>query len=471
MIVNSTPIYGYDFTNYNSGTGIWQSGLIPAPLPNGNVRCGTLTTTGGILPGGYSPTALYFLFFVSGVGGGFGLANSYANALAKIPVIFTTGGTGTIVFRESGGYYNLQAKVPECCDEPYFNQQFPSFDYPDNENFFPDKVPSSVTITPSLVRSSGALYSSNAGFRGWRESEVIAAIALMNAPVTLYLTTADNYDNSKSPSCQFNQVITTADFYVTYNFVISNTVFGLTISVWLRSRNIYFYIQFGGTIPSVSFTLVFTSYFDESLQLVDSVSNPVISFGAPLTSMVLPSTLTLTKKPATYLHTLPDVIASNAPYPTRGWTTNDYTSELPNSITLTKVAGYNNYEGEFTTAVNVKNYVRLKLVGSGARGWKYADYEMFSSYLGSSSKYLPSTDFNFSGYTTPVDWAPHNEPTEVIRHPDFYGYTNLYLQEVSLFRMEGIPLLTSSGYVVSKCKGFANYYLENPGYSPTPPPS
>jgi hypothetical protein len=128
MIVNSTPIYGYDFTNYNSGTGIWQSGLIPAPLPNGNVRCGTLTTTGGILPGGYSPTALYFLFFVSGVGGGFGLANSYANALAKIPVIFTTGGTGTIVFRESGGYYNLQAKVPECCDEPYFNQQFPSFD-------------------------------------------------------------------------------------------------------------------------------------------------------------------------------------------------------------------------------------------------------------------------------------------------------------------------------------------------------
>jgi hypothetical protein len=96
---------------------------------------------------------------------------------------------------------------------------------------------------------------------------------------------------------------------------------------------------------------------------------------------------------------------------------------------------------------------------------------MFSSYLGSSSKYLPSTDFNFSGYTTPVDWAPHNEPTEVIRHPDFYGYTNLYLQEVSLFRMEGIPLLTSSGYVVSKCKGIANYYLENPGYSPTPPPS
>lgn len=462
MIVNTIASYNVNASSYNATTGIWQFGYNDQPLGVG-IWCGTFSNFGAVLPIGYSLTAVYFLFFYSGAGGGFGLANSYANALAEVPVIFATGGRGSLVFKKQGGNYTLQARVPECCDEPYFNQQFPSFAYPDNENFFPDKVPSSITVTPSLVRNSNPLYGSNANFRGWRESEVLAAIDLMNAPVTLYLTTAHNYDNSTSPHCQFNQVITTEDFYVAYNFAISNTGFGLYISVWLRSRNIHFYIQFGGTIPSVSFTLVFTSYFDESLQLVDSVSDPVISFTAPLTSMVLPATLTLTKKPATYLHTLPDVITSNSTYPVRGWTTNDYTNELPNSITLTKVAGYNNYEGEFTTAVNVKNYVRLKLVGSGARGWKYADYEMFLSYLGSSSKYLPATDFNFGGYTTPVDWAPHNEPTAVTRYPDVYGYTNLYLQEVSLFRMEGIPLLTSSGYVVSKCKGFANYYLENPG--------
>lgn len=48
------------------------------------------------------------------------------------------------------------------------------------------------------------------------------------------------------------------------------------------------------------------------------------------------------------------------------WRVNNYTDELPSSITLTKVAGYNNYESEeFTTAVNVKNYIRLKLVEKG----------------------------------------------------------------------------------------------------------
>lgn len=44
------------------------------------------------------------------------------------------------------------------------------------------------------------------------------------------------------------------------------------------------------------------------------------------------------------------------------WTVNNYTDELPSTITLNKVAGYNNYEAEFTTAVNVRNYIRLKLV-------------------------------------------------------------------------------------------------------------
>lgn len=47
------------------------------------------------------------------------------------------------------------------------------------------------------------------------------------------------------------------------------------------------------------------------------------------------------------------------------WTVNNYTDELPSTITLNKVAGYNNYEAEFTTAVNVRNYIRLKLTALG----------------------------------------------------------------------------------------------------------
>ena len=458
MIVNTIANYGLNAASYNAATGIW---LLTTPLPVG-IYCGALATTGGVLPTGYSLTTLYFLFFKTGAGGSVGLANSYANALAEVPVIFTTGGTGSLVFKKQGGNYTLQARVPECCDEPYFDQQYPSFAYSDDDNFFSDVVPSSITITPNLVRNSNPFYSSGLAFRSWYEGEAIAAIALLNNTTILYLAGAGNSETTPSPSCQFYQTVTTADFYITYDFGFSQGGFRLDIYVILRRNFEDFLIRYIGPYDGLSGGFVPASYYDTTQYLVDSVEDPAIAFSsAPLTGMVLPATLTLTKKPATYLHTLPDVITYNSPYPTRGWTTNDYTSELPNSITLNKVAGYNNYEGEFTTAVNVKNYIRLKLVGS-THGHKYADYGMFSSYAGNASKYLPATDFSFSGYSDGGTWSAYNEPTGVTRNAAAYGYTNLYLQEVSLFRMEGIPLLTSSGYVVSKCKGFANYYLENP---------
>lgn len=472
MIVNTIASYNVNAASYNTGTGIWQFSYNPTPLTAG-IYCGTFSNVGAVLPTGYSLTAVYFLFFYSGVGGGFGLANSYANALAEVPVIFTTGGTGSLVFKKQGGNYKLQARVPDCCDEPYFDQQYPSFAYSDDDNFFPDKVPSSITVTASLVRNSNTFYGSGASGLGWFDSEVVAAIALMNDTNILYLNMAGNSETTPAPSCSFAQTITTTNFYIQFSITIyTNSSFRLDIGAWNRRNDKQIFVRYNGPFLGLSGAFTPTSYYDSSASLIDSVTSPAVAFSsAPLTSMVLPATLTLTKKPATYLHTLPDVITSNAPYPTRGWTTNDYTSELPDSFTLTKVAGYNNYEGEFTTAVNVKNYVRLKLVGSTYHpitgvgtddGWKYADYGMFSSYFGSANKYLPSTVFSFSGFTAPVDWAPFNAPTAVTRSVDSYLFTNLYLQEVSLFRMEGIPLLTSSGYVVSKCKGFANYYLENP---------
>ena len=457
MLVNTITNYGLNASSYNAATGIW---LLTTPLPVG-VYCGALATTGGVLPTGYSLTTLYFLFFKTGAGGSVGLANSYANALAEVPVIFTTGGTGTLVFKKQGGNYTLQARVPECCDEPYFDQQFPDFAYSDDDNFFPDVVPSSITVIPSLVRNSATFSTSTLGINGWYSSEATAAIALMNDTIILYLTGAGNSETTANPSCGFFQIVTTADFYVQYDFTLSPSGFRLDIIVFNRRISNSFYIRYTGTYAGLSGAFVPTVYFDQS-GLITSVADPAIAFSsAPLTVMVLPATLTLTKKPATYLHTLPDEITYNSPYPESGWTTNDYTSELPNSITLTKVAGYNNYEAEFTTAVNVKNYIRLKLVGS-THGHKYADYGMFSSYAGNASKYLPATDFSFSGYSDGGTWSAYNEPTAVTRNAAVYGYTNLYLQEVSLFRMEGIPLLTSSGYVVSKCKGLANYYLENP---------
>ena len=184
MIANTIANYNVNASSYNATTGIWQFSYNPTPLAAG-IWCGTLSTTGGVLPTGYSLTAVYFLFFYSGAGGGFGLANSYANALAEVPVIFTTGGTGTLVFKKQGGNYTLQARVPECCDEPYFDQQFPDFAYSDDDNFFPDVVPSSITVIPSLVRNSATFSTSTLGINGWYSSEATAAIALMNDTIIL----------------------------------------------------------------------------------------------------------------------------------------------------------------------------------------------------------------------------------------------------------------------------------------------
>lgn len=86
------------------------------------------------------------------------------------------------------------------------------------------------------------------------------------------------------------------------------------------------------------------------------------------------------------------------------WTVNNYTDELPTSITLNKVAGYNNYEAEFTTEVNVRNYIRLKLYdksfsstelgyisGIAWFGFTFQQWVQESTYDGYwGTRYLPS---------------------------------------------------------------------------------
>jgi hypothetical protein len=81
---------------------------------------------------------------------------------------------------------------------------------------------------------------------------------------------------------------------------------------------------------------------------IDNIPGTVtVNFsGDDYSAEVLPASLTLISPAA-------------SPPNQHGWTVNNYIPELPASIGLTKV-GYNNYEGEFTTAVNVKNYIRLK---------------------------------------------------------------------------------------------------------------
>jgi len=86
------------------------------------------------------------------------------------------------------------------------------------------------------------------------------------------------------------------------------------------------------------------------------------------------------------------------------WTVNNYTDELPASITLNKVAGYNNYEAEFTTAVNVRNYIRLKLIGKGPTPTQlFYGAEQYSGF--SFQQWVQ--DSTYDGY-----WGTHYQGSE-----------------------------------------------------------
>ena len=73
-----------------------------------------------------------------------------------------------------------------------------------------------------------------------------------------------------------------------------------------------------------------------------------------------------------------------------GWTVNNYTDELPSTITLNKVAGYNNYEAEFTTAFNVRNYIRVKLNSYGSNVFTFQQWTQEISYGAGTGYYQPS---------------------------------------------------------------------------------
>lgn len=450
MIVNTIASYNVNASSYNATTGIWQFSYNPTPLATG-IYCGTFSNVGAVLPTGYSLTAVYFLFFYSGVGGGFGLANSYANAVAEVPVIFTTGGSGSLVFKKQGGNYTLQARVPDCCDQPYFN----------GLDLIANKWAKSVTVTVSgWVRNAHA----DSPSPYFDAGDLTTTLGLVNTTFTLYTQGGGSslpfYSNSKHQregGAGVDLFITYDAFVVTYTLVVEAVftgrrdtdeeimITGYGGGYYSGTRTIT-YADFNNILSgSVSLGLDYAATGTDVYFTPGSVTS--LNFSSNFEAEVMPSTLTLTKKPGTHLTEL------SSAYPTRGWTTNNYESELPDTITLNKVAGHDNYEAEFTTADNVMNYIRLKLgnwpvYGYPNAGWSYSCGNPFDA-LGSIRFYFLLSEN--SGYG-----IRYNGDISIQR-----GDTTSLLK-VLLFRMEGIPLLTSSGYVVSKCKGFANYYLETP---------
>lgn len=462
MLVNTNyDAYYVNAASYNTGTGFWQFGYNPTPLPTG-VYCGTLTTTGGALPTGYSLTAVYFLFFYSGVGGGFGLANSYANALAEVPVIFTTGGSGTLIFKKQGGFYKLQARVPECCDEPYFNGISPTSNGP---YIFPNYWAKYATITfQTFTRSSLPLqygdYAPNPDEflaqlnAGW----VLLPWTVQGFSLTSRLPFYENGrykdyggGNGSAVSCFLS--IAYDGTSLTYSLNVSGATTGSYTGSLMGTNPLW---TFSKTIPMAS--VVDINNVLSGTVALDTFSNPSgspsyanvpsvypsIVFSDNISDFVLPATLTLTKTVDTYLYKS----SPYAAYPTRGWTTNNYTSELPSSITLNKVSGYNIYEAEFTTAVNVINRVRLKLTyffepSLGRGGWSYATYDWFNqTYLPGVKRWMTFTTLSPTDGTIHAFWPPTITQSGTVA--------------IDLFRMAGIPNTAGVQYSY----GFANYTME-----------
>jgi hypothetical protein len=166
------------------------------------------------------------------------------------------------------------------------------------------------------------------------------------------------------------------------------------------------------------------------------------------------------------------------------WRVNNYTDELPSSITLTKVAGYNNYESEeFTTAVNVKNYIRLKLVGKGPNGdqifYGAESYYGFSFQqwtpdrtLGVYGSLYQDSEANIVFYNKAVHVADaeadgslfYPAPATVKMLSSYSG-----LITIRLFKMAG---MTNGSTGSSENSITVQYLLDWPlDITPTPPPS
>jgi hypothetical protein len=470
MIVDTTySAYYVNAASYNTGTGIWQFGYNPTPLSTG-VYCGTLTTTGGVLPTGYGTIDLYFLFFYSGVGGGFGLADSYANALAEVPVIFTTGGTGNLVFKKQGGFYKLQARVPECCDEPYFNGISPTSAGP---YIFPNYWAKYATIDfQTFTRSSLPLVA------GDNAANPANLLTILNSSWDLMPYTMGGYSPDMLPAYQNQRSIpigtagdaASAYCYLKITYDGTNLTYTLNVSygtagtsfgsfsgstnpLWIFSKTVAIAgIDLNNILSGTVVLDTFTDYAGSPSYANVPTVFPSIVFSDNISDFALPATLTLTKTVGTYLYKT----SLYSAYPTRGWTTNNYTSELPNSITLNKVAGFNIYEAEFITAVNVINRVRLKLtyfyISSELRGgWGYASYDWFTNtYLPGVTRYMqfpiPSPFAFNSG--NPIDGSPfHTWPPAVVQSGTV---------AIDLFKMAGTPNTAGVQYSY----GFANYTME-----------
>jgi len=505
-------------TTYSTATGFWTASNA-SYLTSGIANYGRPTPvkfslSSGSLPSGADVVSVYYLFFDTALKVAF--AATFSDAYNKIPIKFPASGT-LFTVSQCGKTYNLKTEFSECCPTPLFDSQLPEpvswkYKVPTFADF-PKKIEFSISgitrsaatryiLTPEVDILAGLAYcnddfklytgSINDGGSAQNTSYIWYGDGTTNLPYAsagtafASFTNVKNFQNSFKSNLigtNFSMTLNGSDiggWYVEYYLTISITVGSLS----QPDQNTISYGAIGylptvGGVPSLAgiFSSIptLTKYADYaqhgSLYYIGwpTTISPTFSGSYP---EVFPATLTLTNIDNTYTGT-GTRLGKYYPvttYPTRTWTTNNYSSELPASITLTKVTGHDwNYESEpFTTAVNVTNKIRLKYITYRNGYFAYAlydrnfqdngYYDSISGYTGSGSFQLVNT--NITTYVTDGTTWLFNEPATIVKYAGLSSpFADTYCL---LWRSSGIPYLESVEPKVSTASAFAYYYLEPP---------
>lgn len=454
MITNTagTTVILNQNTTYSSATGLWTlvspHALFNSGLLNyGRPLVGKMVKSSGVslLPSGSVDSAIYYIFKV---GNTIGLAATLEDASNHVPVKFYTSGE-LFSFVQAGKTYNLYP-INSCCEPDYFETQYSvdstySADL-DNGVFsglsrfpIPCFLPKKISFTWDNI---GAIdlyliyYSANPtsnytqSYRpfliygnGHDPKYMLQNTHRFQANVHFYhdknldhlvirftISTfiIDNYGNSIITQHGYEAVKN-----LTYdaNNNVSNNIFE-TLPTFTR-----LYPNFGPSPATINLT-------------------PTDNYEAEL----LPASITLTKINEPFTVNLfsfdPTTLRRSAQNPDRGWTVNDYTNELPETIVLNKVS-FSNYESaNFITGVNVTNKIKLKLANSftGSAQFTYVGYFGYLFYVHRDESF-------YTGYYLPGFCSWKFEPLS----EDFYAIRLTMPTQVSygpvqfrLFKMAGV---------------------------------
>lgn len=493
---------------YNSTTGLWggPANAYNLEMIRGRSVAGRFVKSSSVsnLPEGSDSSSLYYLFQKTTYGPTayhVGFASSYENAKNKIPIIFTTAGD-LFSFRQAGHSYRLKPLYLECCeDEVYDTQLPPPFNidaYAPWEIPGPEKIRKMISFTLSGVSVTGYVDSPSLNM-----GDINDLATIINGSYNLYVGdhayifqgVTSAYAGTYPILSYYGPYITPMIFYKNKKMLFSgfqdsriNALFNITLLLNTITQEVTatYALGFDGTAnggysvlyAAYSGSIVFTNFASISAgDVFDSIPTLTLHneggyygnwpatitpvFSGDYVDELLPATITLDKITEVGYETKLERLGSA--YPTRGWTTNDYTANLPSTIVLSKISDRTYESDPFTLAVNVVNKVRLKLmvlpsdIDGGAFGFVFIDRYFTKAGGDTTYNYIsPLRPFRFynnsgTGYSNDGSLF-YTAPTGI----------NSSLVTFYLFRESGILCQNVAAPEVSECYATTNYKITVP---------